>query len=178
MRKQSLKTFIWLISIVLTAYLTWYFSRRIPEKNKKKTPHRLVVQNNSTSLLDQIPFEETLTAVKIPQPLNGILSEEILAGEGPTIEPGKKARIAYVGRLPDGKIFDSTIRRSQAFEIEAGAGKTLPGLEIGIMGMHQGSRRRIFVPPQFGYGEKGAGGGLVPPNSILIYDVEVLEIGL
>lgn len=169
---------LWLISLVFTAVSVWWYARHdlvYSHKNKTGTQDK---NSSAETALDQKQFEESLRPIKIPEPLSDIRSEELDDGnttEKP-VEIGTHVKIDYVGRLPHGEIFDSTKRRNMAYEIDVGKGRALPGLELGILGMHKNGKRRIFVPPQFGYGEKGAGGGLVPPHAVLIYDVEILEI--
>mgnify|MGYP001238035899 CR=1 FL=1 len=76
----------------------------------------------------------------------------------------------------DGTIFDSSIDRGQPFAFPVGLGNVISGWDEGIILLNKGAKARLIIPSELGYGEQGAGGGLIPPNSTLIFDVELLEI--
>ncbi|EKD86480.1 MAG: peptidyl-prolyl cis-trans isomerase [uncultured bacterium] len=82
--------------------------------------------------------------------------------------------VHYIGAFTDGKKFDSSYDRKSPFTVEVGKGTVIRGFEEGVMGMKIGGKRRIFIPSELGYGAKGQ--GAIPPNSSLIFDVELLEI--
>lgn len=82
--------------------------------------------------------------------------------------------VNYTGMLIDGKVFDSSVGK-QPFTFEVGTGKVIPGWDQGILGMRVGGKRRLIIPPDLAYGEKGIPGA-IPPNSALIFDVELLDV--
>jgi FKBP-type peptidyl-prolyl cis-trans isomerase len=84
--------------------------------------------------------------------------------------------VHYTGWLTDGKKFDSSVDRGQPFSFPLGAGRVIKGWDEGVAGMKVGGKRKLMIPPQLGYGERGAGGGLIPPNAELIFEVQLLEI--
>jgi hypothetical protein len=96
-------------------------------------------------------------------------------GEGVKAEPGKEATVHYTGYLTDGKVFDSSLKRNQPLSFTIGEGKVIKGWDEGVALMHVGDKFRFIIPPQLGYGERGAG-TVIPPNATLIFDVQLLEV--
>lgn len=104
------------------------------------------------------------------------LRAEILReGTGEGAKNGDKVSVHYVGVLEDGTKFDSSLDRGQPFVFTLGAGQVIRGWDLGVVGMKVGEIRRLFIPSEFGYGERGAGDS-IPPNANLIFEVELLEI--
>lgn len=95
-------------------------------------------------------------------------------GSGKTPERGQMTIVHYTGFLPNGNIFDSSVQRNQPFRFVVGEGQVIPGWDEGVMLMKKGARYRFIIPPDLGYGERGI--GPIPPNSTLVFDVELLEI--
>ena len=106
---------------------------------------------------------------------SGLRYEDLEAGEGPVAEPGKRVFVRYTGRLEDGTEFDSSPERGDPYRFVLGAGEVIPGWEEGIRGMKPGGKRRLVIPPELAHGERGYG-SLIPPNSTLTYEVEVLMV--
>ncbi|MCH7979845.1 MAG: FKBP-type peptidyl-prolyl cis-trans isomerase [Acidobacteria bacterium] len=98
------------------------------------------------------------------------------AGTGDTAVPGNRVRVHYTGWLASGKKFDSSVDRGQPFVFSLGAGEVIRGWDEGVAGMKVGGKRQLRIPPELGYGAQGTGGGLIPPNATLIFDVELLGI--
>ncbi len=98
-----------------------------------------------------------------------------IEGEGPEIITHSKIQVHYVGMLEDGTKFDSSYDRGEPLRFQIGLRKVIEGWEIGLMGMKVGGRRTLIIPPELAYGERGAG-DLIPPNSTLIFDVEIIDI--
>jgi FKBP-type peptidyl-prolyl cis-trans isomerase FkpA len=108
---------------------------------------------------------------------------ELAPGNGVEIKSGQTALVHYTGWLYDaatpenkGKKFDSSVDRNEPFEFPVGAGMVIKGWDEGVVGMKVGSKRRLVIPPEMGYGARGAGGGLIPPGATLVFDVELVEI--
>ena len=104
------------------------------------------------------------------------LQIEILnEGDGDVATPGMKVTVHYEGRLTDGTVFDTSYSRGQPFGFTLGSGQVIRGWEEGVAGMKIGEKRRLTIPPELGYGERGAG-ALIPPNATLVFDVELIAL--
>ena len=95
-------------------------------------------------------------------------------GTGAAAAPGQRAVVHYVGMLPNGTKFDSSRDRGKPFSFTIGAGEVIRGWDMGITGMLVGETRRMQIPPELGYGAQGSP-PVIPPNSPLIFEVELLE---
>jgi peptidylprolyl isomerase len=98
----------------------------------------------------------------------------VVVGKGPQPKPGDYILVNYTGRFPNGKVFDSSIGRAP-FGLHLGRGDVIKGWDEGLATMHVGGKRKLTIPPGLAY---GAGGypGVIPPNSTLTFDVELLKI--
>jgi rhodanese-related sulfurtransferase len=96
-------------------------------------------------------------------------------GAGTQAENGMQISVHYEGRLSDGTVFDSSKPRGAPFSFVLGAGKVIKGWDTGILGMRPGEKRVLTIPPELGYGARGAGSA-IPPNATLIFNVEMLEM--
>ena len=101
------------------------------------------------------------------------VDEVIGAGESP--KPGQMVVVHYTGTLENGTKFDSSLDRNQPFTFQIGVGRVIKGWDEGVMSMKVGGKRRLIIPPQLGYGARGAG-GVIPPNATLIFEVELLGV--
>jgi FKBP-type peptidyl-prolyl cis-trans isomerase len=99
-----------------------------------------------------------------------------VVGTGATAVAGKPVKVHYTGWLTDGKKFDSSVDRGQPFGFTLGAGQVIKGWDEGVAGMKVGGKRQLRIPPELGYGSRGAG-SVIPPNATLIFDVELLDVG-
>ena len=106
---------------------------------------------------------------------SGLEYEDITEGTGASPKQGQTAVVHYVGTLPNGQKFDSSRDRGQPFEFPLGQGQVIQGWDIGVAGMKVGGSRTLIIPPEMGYGRRGAG-GVIPPNAMLIFDVELLDL--
>jgi FKBP-type peptidyl-prolyl cis-trans isomerase len=107
---------------------------------------------------------------------SGLEYWDIKVGTGETAVAGKQVRVHYTGWLTDGKKFDSSVDRGQPFAFPLGGGQVIKGWDEGVAGMKIGGKRQLRIPPQLGYGARGAG-GVIPPNATLIFDVELVGVG-
>ena len=98
-----------------------------------------------------------------------------IEGVGAEIVNHSKIKVHYTGMLEDGTKFDSSYDRGEPFSFQIGLRQVIKGWETGIIGMKVGGKRTLIIPPEFGYGERGAG-ALIPPNSTLVFDIEIIDI--
>lgn len=100
---------------------------------------------------------------------------EIAAGNGAEAADGKRVTVHYTGTLENGTKFDSSVDRNVPFTFTLGQGQVIAGWDQGVKGMKVGGKRKLVIPPQLGYGEKGVG-GVIPPNAKLLFEVELLKV--
>lgn len=110
---------------------------------------------------------------------NGLKYTDDKAGDGATATAGNKVSVHYTGWLSNngakGKKFDSSVDRGQPFQFTLGAHQVIAGWDEGVAGMKVGGKRTLTIPPELGYGARGAG-GVIPPDATLIFDVELLGV--
>ncbi len=102
--------------------------------------------------------------------------EEIVAGTGASPVKGQTCVMHYTGWLTNGKKFDSSVDRGQPFEFKIGIGQVIKGWDVGVSKMKVGGKCKLTIPPELGYGAQSVGGGLIPANSTLIFEVELLAL--
>ncbi|MFA6296215.1 MAG: FKBP-type peptidyl-prolyl cis-trans isomerase [Patescibacteria group bacterium] len=107
---------------------------------------------------------------------NGLKSEILKPGTGDKqVKNGDLVSVHYKGTLENGKEFDSSYKYNQPFEFTVGAGEVIKGWDLGLVGMKIGEKRKLTIPSELGYGERGAG-TVIPGNATLIFEIELLEI--
>jgi FKBP-type peptidyl-prolyl cis-trans isomerase len=116
-----------------------------------------------------------LVAAKERTTPSGLRITDLVIGDGPEATAGETVSVNYRGTLESGKEFDSSYGRGP-FSFPLGAGRVIKGWDEGVAGMQVGGKRKLVIPPDLAYGERGAG-GVIPPNATLIFEVELLKIG-
>jgi FKBP-type peptidyl-prolyl cis-trans isomerase len=105
-----------------------------------------------------------------------LVIEEVKAGTGTACKAGDRVTVHYVGTLTDGTKFDSSRDRGKGFTFTVGRGEVIKGWDQGVAGMTPGQVRKLTIPPQLAYGERGFPGA-IPPNATLCFEVELLSVG-
>ena len=105
----------------------------------------------------------------------GLQVEKLQAGTGPAPKTGDIVSVHYTGWLTNGQKFDSSVDRGEPFEFVLGRGQVIRGWDEGVATMQVGDKVRLTLPPELGYGARGAG-GVIPPNATLVFEVELLGI--
>ena len=100
---------------------------------------------------------------------------DTVVGDGAEAVDGKKVTVHYTGTLTNGTKFDSSLDRNSPFTFTLGAGQVIQGWDQGFKGMKIGGKRKLTIPPTLGYGDRGVG-GVIPANSVLLFDVELLKV--
>ncbi|WP_210252077.1 FKBP-type peptidyl-prolyl cis-trans isomerase [Rhodoplanes serenus] len=105
---------------------------------------------------------------------DGLASQDIKVGTGPEARTGQRLRVHYTGKLTNGTTFDSSVGRAP-FTFTLGGGQVIKGWDQGVAGMRVGGKRRLVIPPELGYGARGAP-PQIPPNSTLVFEIDLLGI--
>jgi FKBP-type peptidyl-prolyl cis-trans isomerase len=130
------------------------------------------ILNSERATIEGYLAKNNLSAASTPTGLHYIIETQ---GEGAKAQPGKTVVVNYTGKLLDGKIFDSSLNPGRTpFEFPLGAGRVIKGWDEGIALFNAGGKGTLIIPSTLGYGNRAA--GQIPPNSILIFEIEVLEV--
>ncbi len=105
---------------------------------------------------------------------SGLQYQVLKEGAGAAAQAGQEVTVHYTGWLTDGKKFDSSVDRNDPFQFKLGAGEVIKGWDEGVAGMKAGEKRKLTIPSNLGYGDRGAG-GVIPPKATLVFEVELIE---
>ncbi|CAN1267235.1 Peptidyl-prolyl cis-trans isomerase FKBP53, partial [Linum perenne] len=158
-------------------------SKKKKNKNKKATTDADVdgtvatVPDTGNDAKSSLVSNEKSKPSKVRTFSNGLVIEELAMGkpDGKRASPGNQVSVHYIGKLQKGgNVFDSNVGKDP-FKFRLGVGQVIKGWDVGVSGMRVGDKRRITIPPAMGYGEQGAG-SKIPPNSWLVFDVELVNV--
>lgn len=155
--------FAYVLIIIFVGLGVWLFARK-----GNNMPEGLVVPVTATPT----PPEEN----KIIKMEDGLQIEDLQVGTGPEAKAGDTISVNYVGALDNGTVFDASDKHGGPATFQIGVGQLIKGWDEGIPGMKVGGKRKLIVPPSLGYGSQNVGNGLIPPNSTLIFEVELLAV--
>jgi peptidylprolyl isomerase len=177
----SLGVMIACVLVLVVAQVTGWVAPAIAEANPEASESGQPTVVAQATTASTSPSEPTITAKKVDAAQNytttasGLKYLELADGSGAVPQAGQTVKVHYIGTLEDGTKFDSSRDRGRPFEFTLGAGQVIKGWDEGIASMKVGGRRQLVIPPDLGYGARGI--GPIPPNSTLIFDVELMGIG-
>jgi len=180
-----MKNIIFTIIILLVIAGGLYFLSQIGKDDKfeqvkfdsqgLEMPGEEQTQQTQQVQLQQPPQQDMYQGMSKEEFWSQLRAEVLKPGEGQGAQNDQKLTVHYVGILEDGTKFDSSVDRGQPFEVTLGAGQVIQGWELGLVGMKKDEIRRLFIPSQLGYGERGAG-EMIPANANLIFEIQLLEM--
>ncbi len=153
------KKIFWVIVLGLVILVLYLIINQSPKENEQPE----VVAKDDKQEMDNT---QQVTELKI---------EDTQVGTGTEVKSGDTVVMHYTGTLLDGTKFDSSVDRGEPFTTQIGVGQVIQGWDQGVPGMKVGGKRKLTIPANLAYGERGAG-ALIPPNSALIFEVELLEV--
>jgi peptidylprolyl isomerase len=171
------------LSVMLIFCVMLVVSQFMPNQNSAiaaELPHQPAATSANNSLIAQNPSTanpemENSAAENIITTPSGLQYVDLQEGNGATPKTGQTVSVHYTGTLEDGTKFDSSRDRQQPLKFRIGVGQVIKGWDEGVGSMKVGGRRKLIIPPELGYGSRGI--GPIPPNSTLIFDVELLNVG-
>jgi FKBP-type peptidyl-prolyl cis-trans isomerase len=186
--KEIINNLILIIIAVVVLSGAFYFLTNILKNNNEtgkennNIEQNITINNTNTNNGEQKPVEQKNTTTENnknnnEQKVDQLKIETIKEGTGTAVtKAGDIISVHYTGTLTNGTKFDSSLDRGSPFEFHLGAGQVIKGWDQGLLGMKVGEKRKLTIPSNMAYGEAGAGGGLIPPNATLIFEVELLAI--
>ena len=160
---------------VLVACILVLIVAQVVDQGKTSSAIASPLSTSDSGTLVALSLEDVANKEDVKTTDSGLRYVEIEKGDGDVPQSGQTVVVHYTGSLADGTKFDSSRDRDRPFSFKLGQGQVIQGWEEGIATMHVGGRRQLIIPPELGYGQKGAG-GVIPPNATLIFDVELLKI--
>ncbi|KAJ3187593.1 peptidylprolyl isomerase fpr4 [Entophlyctis luteolus] len=143
-----------------------------PSEKQEKSSEQLNEKQNDKKQKEK--KDDSSSQKKVTKHPNGMIIEEVVEGSGPIAKVGSRVGVRYVGKLTNGKVFDSSTS-GKPFEFKLGKGEVIKGWDIGVNGMKVGGARKITIPPALAYGAQGAPPD-IPKNATLVFEVKLLTI--
>ena len=143
------------------------------QNTEQKAPPKATTTKTATASQSATAKVTTPAAQPVTTP-SGLKYVDLVVGTGPMPKEGNTVLVHYTGRFTKGKVFDSSVGK-QPFQFALGRGQVIKGWDEGVGSMHVGGKRKLVIPPDLAYGAKGYP-GVIPPNSTLVFEVQLLKI--
>ncbi len=150
------------------------WQKKQDDRDAKKKSDKAKAEQDEAQAIQKYLKDNNITPTQVLP--NGLIYVEKQAGSGPKAAAGSKVKVHYTGMLLNGTKFDSSLDSGQPLEFTLGQREVIEGWEQGIALMSQGTKASLIIPSKMAYGERGAGGGRIPPNSPLLFELELVEI--
>jgi len=180
MSKNNLIALVLVVIVIAISVAVFGF---IKSKNQTVNIGLNLNQNQTADLNSQNPQNQNKEAenknnnkMETQTLADGLQITDEVVGTGAEAISGKTVTVNYSGALTDGKKFDSSYDRGQPFSFVLGAGQVIRGWDEGVAGMKVGGKRKLVIPANLAYGDQAVGNGLIPANSTLIFEVELLGV--
>jgi peptidylprolyl isomerase len=163
----SLSVIVFFVGVLIVSSIT----------SGNSSPTAIAAPLNSTDEIapTALPQEQLMASEQTVTTTSGLQYVDIVEGTGASPSKGQTVIVHYTGTLENGKKFDSSRDRGQPFSFKIGVGQVIKGWDEGVMSMKVGGQRKLTIPPDLGYGSRGAG-GVIPPNATLVFDVELIDV--
>ena len=171
---MSKNIFIITVLVIFIGIAIWFFMKKTNNSMSPKNLESLSSSNN----VSPSPINSSAAPVKenwVTLP-NGLKILDVIIGPGREAKSGNVVAANYIGTLQNGKKFDSSYDRSEPFAFILGSGQVIKGWDIGIEGMKVGGKRKLIIPPELAYGSREISNGLIPANSTLYFEVELMAV--
>jgi len=171
---------VFVILVLFVAITVWFVIQKTKEVNKAAEIPAGSGGSMPTATSALTPTPEANAPVQQVQgkPVqydNGLIVQDLVVGNGKSAQNGDTLSAHYSGTLENGTVFDSSYGRGQPIQFVLGSGQLIKGWELGLIGMKEGGKRKLIIPPSLGYGAQGAG-GIIPPNATLIFEIELVSV--
>lgn len=147
-----------------------------PETQAQTGPEKNSLFNKLDNTNNQIQVENQMTSsANVVTTASGLQYEDLSVGSGTSPQPGQRVTVHYTGWLTNGTKFDSSVDRGSPFQFVIGTGQVIKGWDEGVASMKVGGKRKLTIPAELGYGQRGAG-DLIPPGATLVFEVDLLGV--
>lgn len=162
--------FLVIFGVAVLIYQYWYLASQSQKELASQIGDSLVIEELSTTTSNNMNTTNNNSQTIV----DGLSYQILKEGTGQAAQNGDTVEVDYVGTLTNGAKFDSSIDRGEPFSFTLGEGRVIRGWDLGVLGMKIGEKRKLTIAPELGYGARAIGS--IPPNSTLVFEVELLKI--